>query len=177
MPAGWYVLITWVTVSPKHMGDTFGDGLENKHPRHSWGRIHGVASPFSTFGIHCLWRVVTMGIPNSQSGKFLRSPPQPDCHLAVRLQPAFARLAASINLSVAGERNFLQYAMPTPSGGGAGRNGRTFNRELARPLGNCAITATPLPDSTAAMRLVMLSCSSTICGEVFSGANKSAIHA
>ena len=36
---------------------------------------------------------------------------------------------------------------------------------------------TPLPDSIAAMRLVMLSCSSTICGERFSGANKSAIHA
>src|SRR5580704_12517750 len=79
-------------------------------------------------------------------------------------QPTFARLAASIKLFVAVERNFLRYAMPTPSGGGAGCNGRTFNRELARPWGNCAITATPRPDSTAAMRLVMLSCSSTIRG-------------
>ena len=92
-------------------------------------------------------------------------------------QPTFARLAASIKLFVAVERNFLRYAMPTPSGGGAGCNGRIFNRELARPLGNCAITATPLPDSTAAMRLVKLSCSSTICGERFSGANKPAIQA
>jgi len=57
--------------------------------------------------------------------------------------------------------------MPTPSGGGAGCNGRTFNRGLAGPWSNCAITETPLPDSTAAMRLVILSYSSTICGGRF----------
>jgi len=73
--------------------------------------------------------------------------------LAVFAYWPFARLAASIKFSVARERNFFRYAMPTPSGGGGGCNGRTFNRELARPLGNCAITAMPLPDSTAAIRL------------------------
>src|SRR5882724_2454079 len=92
-------------------------------------------------------------------------------------QPTFATLDASIKLSVTVERNFLQYAIPTASGGGAGCSGRIFNRGLAKPLSGCAITATPLPDSTAAMRLVMLSCSSTICGERFRGANKPAIHA
>src|SRR5579859_3394652 len=92
-------------------------------------------------------------------------------------QQAFVRLAESINEAVADERDFLQYAMPTTRGGGAGFNGRIFSRGLPRPLSGCAITATPLPDSTAAMRLVMLSCSSTICGERFSGRNKSSIHA
>jgi hypothetical protein len=92
-------------------------------------------------------------------------------------QPSIARLAAAIKLSVVFERNFLQYAMPTPSGGGAGCKGRIFNRGLPRPLSGCAITATPLPDSIAAKRLVMLSCSSTICGERFRGANKLAIQA
>jgi len=49
--------------------------------------------------------------------------------------------------------------MPTASGGGAGLKAGEFSiADLRKPLRGCAITATPLPDSTAAMRLVMLSC-------------------
>jgi hypothetical protein len=53
---------------------------------------------------------------------------------------AFARLAASMKSSAALEWNFRQYAMPTASGGGAGRK-REFS--IADLPNHCVVAQSP----------------------------------
>src|SRR5712692_2626652 len=89
----------------------------------------------------------------------------------------FARLAAAMNFSAAGEFGSLRYATPTTNGGGAGVSGRILNRGPARHSNPCCTSATPRPASTDAIRLVELSCSSAISGAPCSGPNKSASQA
>src|SRR5580658_9757846 len=75
------------------------------------------------------------------------------------------------NPAAAGVNPFLIQAAPTTKGASAGENGISFKRGPAVHPSDCGAMATPLPASTAAIKLLTLSCSSAMRGLLLSPAN------
>src|SRR5438045_2779087 len=65
----------------------------------------------------------------------------------------------------------FNHATPTTSDSGAGENGISFSRTPDVHVRDCVATAMPAPASTDAIRLLTLSCSSTMRGFAFAAAN------
>ena len=65
----------------------------------------------------------------------------------------------------------LGHAPPMTIGSGAGDNGISFNRGPVKQAKLSGTIATPIPASTAAIRLAALSCSSAILGSLLVGTN------
>ena len=87
---------------------------------------------------------------------------------------AAASFANFRNCSAVAVSRSLIHAAPTTNGSGAGEMGISFKRDPAVQVSDCDTTATPTPASTAAIKLLTLSCSSTMRGLTLMAANTAA---
>src|SRR2546423_946589 len=83
-----------------------------------------------------------------------------------RGEPVFEAqsFAACRKRSAGADRPLLDQAAPTINGSGGGDRGVSFRREPVMQATDSETRAIPLPASTAAIRLVTLSCSSATRG-------------
>src|SRR5262249_30728492 len=83
-----------------------------------------------------------------------------------------ATLAHCQNRSAPPVSPLCDQAAPMTRGGGAGAKGISLKRGPAVQVSDCGATATPAPASTAAIKLLTLSCSSAMRGFFWRGANR-----